>query len=128
MGSVFLIPEIGGGVETYRNLNLKNVPQTVKIGVGKLYGSRYFNQASSSLFVKFWDALVADVTVGVTVPKMTIGIPEALGGNVDNLEGFSSVLGIQFRIGIVVACTTGFADSDNTAPGDNEMIVNFTYY
>ena len=84
-------------------------------GVGGLTvrGFNIINPNQNTVYVKFFDNFDADVTVGTTTPVLTIAVPSS--GNV--YQPFESHKAIQFfSTAIVIAATTGVADSDTNAP------------
>jgi hypothetical protein len=84
------------------------------------------NRATSTRYLKFYDALHGSVTVGTTTPLLTIGIPGNASDNILALLGLHGK-SIAFATGLTLAATTGFADNDTGAPGDNEVGVNIFY-
>ena len=84
-------------------------------GVGGLTvrGFNIINPNQNTVYVKFFDNFDGDVTVGTTTPVLTIAVPSS--GNV--YQAFESHKAIQFfSTAIVIAATTGVADSDSNAP------------
>ena len=84
-------------------------------GVGGLTvrGFNIINPNQNTVYVKFFDNFDGDVTVGTTTPVLTIAVPSS--GNV--YQAFESHKAIQFfSTAIVIAATTGVADSDTNAP------------
>jgi len=84
------------------------------------------NLSTAVLFLKFYDATVADVVVGTTVPTMTFPVPAQSDGNgggftidVDGAMSFDNAL--------TIAATTGVAAADTGAPGANALVVNLGY-
>jgi len=71
--------------------------------------------------LKFYNAPAASVTVGTTIPVITIPLKNSLAWTA------SFPNGIAFSTGITVAATTGLADSDTGAPGANDVVVNIFY-
>lgn len=112
---------MGLNTSVYRNVDLDQTKRQIKAARGEVFGWSIFNDSSASLFVRFYDAPAASVTVGATVPKLTIGL-EA--GRCTDVEWTNP---IEFASGITVACTTGATDADTGAPGDNECIFNCFY-
>ena len=84
------------------------------------------NTATSTRFLKLYNATAANVTVGTTTPLITIPLP---GNSSDDITGKLDACGhgIQFDTAITAAATTGVADNDTGAPGANEVIVNIFY-
>lgn len=128
VGAVWIspTPSANGGLSIFRSLDLDESEEDVKTSAGTVYSVWVTNTATSTRFLKFYNATAANVTVGTTTPVITIGIP---GNSSDDISGnFSSGgIGIQFSTAISVAATTGVADNDTGAPGANEVIVNIFY-
>jgi hypothetical protein len=114
-----------GGCAIHRTLDLDESEEEVKGTAGVLYGWAITNRATTTRYVKIYNATAASVTVGVTTPVITWGIP----GNSTDHVGANMLggVGIGFSTAICVACTTGFADADASAPGTNDLIANFFY-
>lgn len=119
-------PHTAGGLSIFRSLDLDETEEDVKTSAGQVYGMWVTNTATSTRFVKFYNATAANVTVGTTTPVITIGIP---GNTSDDVSGNFGPggMGIAFGTAISVAATTGAADNDTGAPGANEVIVNIFY-
>jgi len=118
-------PHTAGGLSIFRSLDLDESEEDVKTAAGCVYGMWVTNTATSTRFVKFYNATAANVTVGTTTPVITIGIP---GNSSDDVSGlFSSAHGIMFDTAICVAATTGVADNDTGAPAANDVIINIFY-
>ena len=111
------------GLTIHRSLDLDESEEEVKATAGTVYGMWVSNMATSSRFIKFYNATAANVTVGTTTPVITVAIP---GNTSDDVSGVFSVggLGIAFDTAICVAATTAFADNDTGAPDANDVIVN----
>lgn len=114
-------PETANGLSIMRSLDIDETEEAVKASAGNLYGYYFGNSASSARYLKFYNATVANVTVGSTTPLLTLYLPGVAAGHVE----FSK--GITFDTAITVACTTGIADADTGAPGTNEVSVNCFY-
>lgn len=116
-----------GGCTPYKNIDVDESEDAVKASAGTIYGGVAINLAATVRYLKLYNATVANVTVGTTVPTLTIPLPansSSLGGGV--------VLpipaqGVAFSTAITVAATTGVADNDSGAPGANEVVVNLWY-
>lgn len=100
------------GSTPYSNTALSNTKQTVKASSGRLYGYHLYNPNTSSVFVQFFDALAASVTVGTTTPTFVLTIP-ANATSPASLD-MQLTVPISFTIGIVIAATTTATGS--TAP------------
>jgi hypothetical protein len=117
-----LSPATSGGLSIYRSIDLDETEEEVKGSAGQLYGAYLYNDASSGKrYVKVYDATAATVVVGTTTPVLTIPL-DAGQGAVLSFEH-----GIAFSTAITIAATTGIADNDTGAPGDNEVIANVFY-
>lgn len=118
-------PHTAGGLSIFRSLDLDETEEDIKTSAGQIYGMWVTNTATSTRFVKFYNATAANTTVGSTTPVITIGIP---GNTSDDVSGlFSTSNGIAFGTAICAAATTGVADADTGAPGANEVIINVFY-
>lgn len=96
-----------------RNTALSNTAVAVVGDKCTLYGYYFFNPNSVPVYVKFYDALVTNVTVGTTIPAITRMVPAQSGwlAQENNVQGQ-----LNLQNGLTVACTTSIADSDTTAP------------
>lgn len=94
---------------------------TLPCVVGWLY---LFNSATTNRYLKFYGLASADVTVGTTVPLLTLPIPGLV--STDDVVAVTQIPdgGLFFPHGLTLAATTGFANNDTGAPGNNEVIVN----
>lgn len=118
-------PHTAGGLSTFRSLDLDESEEEVKATAGCVYGVWFTNTATSTRWLKFYNATAASVTVGTTTPVITLALP---GNTSDDISGvFSSTHGIEFGTAISVAATTGVADADTGAPAANDVIVNIFY-
>lgn len=119
-------PHTTGGCSIFRSLDLDESEEEVKATAGQVYGLMFTNTATSTRWLKFYNATAANVTVGTTTPVITIGLP---GNTSDDISGVFSNggLGITFDTAICVAATTGVADNDTGAPAANDVIVNVFY-
>lgn len=118
-------PHTSGGLSIFRSLDLDESEEDVKTSAGQVYGWFISNLATSTRFVKFYNATAANVTVGTTTPVLTLPIP---GNSTDDVSANAlGGMGIAFDTAICVAATTGVADNDTGAPGANEVIVNIFY-
>ena len=115
-----------GGTTLYKNIDVDESEDQIKGTAGQLYWIHAMNLASGTRFLKFYNATAASVTVGTTVPDLTLPLPTQ--GDT-NGAGFTLTIpnGIAFDTAITVAATTGVADNDSGAPGANEVVVNLGY-
>jgi hypothetical protein len=118
-------PHTTGGLTIFRSLDLDESEEEVKGTAGQVYGMWVTNLATTTRFLKFYNATAANVSVGTTTPVITWAIP---GNSSDDISAvFGSTYGIAFDTAISVAATTGIADNDTGAPGANEVLVNIFY-
>jgi hypothetical protein len=115
-----------GGTTLYKNIDVDESEDQVKGSAGQVYWIHAMNLSAAVLYLKLYNATAASVTVGTTVPDLTFPIPTQ--GDT-NGAGFALPIpnGIEFDTAITIACTTGVADNDSTAPGANECVVNLGY-
>jgi hypothetical protein len=115
-----------GGFSIFRSLDLDETEEEVKSSAGQVYGIWFTNTASSTRWLKLYNATAANTTVGTTTPVITIGLP---GNSSDAISGalMGGAQGIAFGTAISAAVTTAVGDSDTGAPGTNEVIVNIFY-
>ena len=112
------MPRLPTGYQTFINWDL-DAKETVLAAPGTLFGYDCYNDSQGSLFLHFYDALIADVTVGTTVAKITVGMTALRPARLE-IAG-----GIVFATGITVAATTD--PEGSTEPGANEMVANVFY-
>jgi hypothetical protein len=118
-------PTTSGGLTIFRSIDLDETEEEVKASAGQVYSMWVTNTATSTRFLKFYNATAANVTVGTTTPVITWGIP---GNSSDDISAvFGGGHGIAFGTAITVAATTGVADADTGAPGANEVICNIFF-
>lgn len=114
-----------GGATIFRSIDLDESEEEVKASAGRVYGIAFSNMATSSRFLKLYNATAANVTVGTTTPVVTLALP---GNSSDDVSGVLSFpFGISFDTAITAAATTGLADNDTGAPSANDVIVNIFY-
>lgn len=103
------------------NIDVDQTEDAIKASPGVLYGFFCSNVSAGARYVKLYDATVADVAVGTTVPKLTIGVAAT------SFASAQFSRGIPFYNAITVAATTGVADADTGAPGANDVIFEAIY-
>lgn len=122
---VRVLPVAANGCDIFRSIDLDESEEEVKASAGVVYGVWFSNLATSTRFLKFYNATAASVTVGTTTPVLTLALP---GNSSDDVSGVISLAqGVGFSTAICVAATTGVADNDTGAPGANEVLVNIFY-
>lgn len=113
-------PDTDGQCETYRNIDMSTTGASVKASAGCVYGGDFFNNhATVARYVKLYDK--ASAATSSDTPLRTYRIPPNGGMT------FSKAFGITFTLGISIRACTGVADSDNTAPSANDVIVNLDW-
>lgn len=115
-----------GGTTIFRSLDLDETEEEIKATAGQVYWIHAMNMKASVVYLKFYNATAADVTVGTTTPVLTFPVP-TLGDT--NGAGFVLAVpnGIAFSTAITAAAVTGVADNSTTGPGANELILNCGY-
>jgi hypothetical protein len=86
-----------------------------------LGGYSLTNTATAARYLKWFDKASAPV-VGTDVPLRTVAVP-ASGGHV----AISFHRGILFKLGMWVTVTVNGADTDNTAPAANDVLLTVDY-
>lgn len=106
------------------NSQLTNAAQLIKPAPGTIRAWNFFNQNSVAVYVRVYSRLLADVTAdaitgGTAIPVATILVPPGAGpsnpgSDIQDDTGFNQIL--CRTNAIVVRCSTGIDDTDNTAP------------
>lgn len=105
---------------TFKTIDLDETEEQAVSGPCRMTGFHVMNQhATDKRYVHFYDALIADVTVGTTTPKLTYVV---LAGTE---RTFTLPGGIRFDVGIAAAATT--AITGNGAPAANDVVLNVMY-
>ena len=90
-----------GGYPTKLLTNLNNTAVEIKPIAGMVAKLYCYNPIASAVYVQFFDAKAANVTVGTTTPKQSYGIPAS------SSSGFvMSPVGDWYATAISVAATT----------------------
>lgn len=113
-----------GGATPYYNLDVDETEDAIKATAGKLFWIHAMNLSASKLYLKFYNATVANVTVGTTTPVLSFPIPTMADTNGAGFCVHFGDVGLQFDTAITVAATTGLADNSTGAPGANEVVLN----
>ena len=126
VGDVGISVRTSGGTTLYKNIDVDESEDQVKGSAGQIYWIHAINLAATPIYLKFYNATAASVTVGTTVPDLTFPVPSA---GTTNGAGFNISIpnGIAFGAAITIAGTTGVADNNSGAPGANELVVNLGY-
>lgn len=115
-------PQTSGGLSFFKSIDLDETEEEVKGTAGQIYGIMATNTASAVAFLKIYNATAASVTVGTTVPDLTLQIPPDNGGLFIQWNH-----GVAFGTAITVAATTLVADNDATAPAANQIVCSVFY-
>lgn len=111
----------GEGLDIFRTLDADETEEEIKATAGKIYGWFMYNDGASEVYVKFYNATAANVTVGTTTPVLTVPLPASSAANIEFTNG------IPFSTAICIAATTGVADADTAAPAANQVVANIFY-
>lgn len=118
------VPQESGGLDIFRLISANTTNATsVKASAGQIYNIVASNTNNAVRFLKIYDSNTAP-TVGSDIPIMTLALP-GLGHGISTAVSF--VLGVQCFNGIAFALTTAVADTDTTAVGADEIVVNILY-
>jgi len=121
IGNVGIVPRTTGGATIFRSIDIDETEEEIKATAGQVFGYYMFNATAATVFVKFYNATAANVTVGTTTPVLTLPIPAGAAAN------SPYDFGIAFGTAITVAATTGVADNDTTGPAANGCVINVFY-
>ena len=106
----------------FRSVVVTSAAVSVRAGATRLKGYHIINTHSSIVYVKFYDAISTDVTVGATVPVLNIAIPVS-GAMVEHKfpgEGF------PFDKGCTVTAVTG-VDDDSTDVAASLPVITLSF-
>lgn len=121
IGDVDVLSLPGSGMTIFRSIDLDESEEEVKATAGTVYGWYLYNNNAATLYMKLYNATIANVTVGTTTPVMTIPVPSGSAANVEFTNG------IAFATAISAAVTTGVADNNTGAPAANDFVANIFY-
>jgi hypothetical protein len=102
----------------FHSVDLDESEEEVSDEAVSVLGYYIYNAAATTRFVKFFNDTAANVTVGTTVPDITLPIPAGAAANL-HLSPSSWVFGD----GLCVAATTGAADNDTGAPSAGDVMI-----
>lgn len=119
-------PHTAGGLTIFKSLDIDETEEEVKASAGQVYGWSITNFATAVRHIKFYNATAANTTVGTTTPVMTISVPGNATDDTQSVMNFGG-MGVAFDTAISVACTTGLADADTTAPGASDVSIMVFY-
>lgn len=115
--AVFAQNQPDPGFAKYRNTALSSTQQQVKGGAANIFGFTLINAGTATAYVKIYDGLAANVTVGTTVPIAVIPVPPASSGVPATIMYAPGTISYRFvNFGLTIAAVTGLADNSTTAP------------
>lgn len=80
----FMAAATSGGWTPSSQVALSNSPQNIKsVGAGQLGGLDISNTTSGWVFIQFFNAVAANVTIGVTIPAFVKAIPPTAAANIN---------------------------------------------
>lgn len=103
-----LTPSTVGGLSMYSG-SVTNSPTSIKGSAGQLYGWYIYNPNATVAYVQIFDS--GSISLGTTVPVLSLGIPPGAGANVFSDTGF------PFTNNIAYAVTT--TRTGSTAPSSS---------
>ena len=106
---------------TFRDPALSTTAVAVKASAGSVVGYNIFNPGSALAYVHFYDVAQGSVTVGTTVPKLSLPLPSNSSATVGIDSKQASV---PYSTAITVAAST--TPGGSTAPG-TALVVNILY-
>jgi hypothetical protein len=115
-------PVATGGLTLARIISAATTNATsVKTAAGQIYNIQAFNVNASARYLKLYNKASAP-TVGTDTPVATYFLAPTTGALV-----IEAANGIAFSAGIAFAITANMADSDTTAIGASDVVVNIQY-
>lgn len=100
-----------------------NNAQVVKNAPGVVVSAQCFNVNASPRYLKFYNKATTPAPASDTPVKVLMMPGNTTGAGV----AVSFTLGAAFSTGIAIAIVTGISDTDNTAVGSADCVVNFDY-
>lgn len=115
------------GLTPFNTLDLDESEEEIKATAGVVYNVMITNRRTTPVFVRFYNAAAASVTVGTTAAFLgPFEIPANATDHTLAIFGLS-MWGVKFDTGICIAATTGFAANDVGAPAANDVIATVLY-
>lgn len=105
----------------FRKTNLTIIKTEVKSTPGNILGWNIINPNANAVYVKFYNSSLADVTVGTTIPVLTLMVP----ANGSVYQEANCVQQI-FSTSIVIAATNLISDADTTNVS-TPLMINIKY-
>jgi hypothetical protein len=116
-GSVTVTTTTVGGSATvvgqtlFRDVAVSNTDVAVKTSAGRVYSWNFKNpHATDTAWVHFYNALIANVTVGTTVPVWSVEVPAGTS------KDMAFTIPMTFATAITIAATTSADHTVSTAP------------
>lgn len=123
IGAVIPIPASNQpGLLVAFTATLSTTVNAIKNASGRLYGYNFFNPGSALTYVQIFNVAAASVTLGVTTPFMSIGLPSTTNGSVGVDVNFT--LPVAFSTAMSYAATT--TPTGSTAPA-TAIVANLYY-
>jgi hypothetical protein len=120
-------PHTSGGLTPWVSLDLDETEEEIKTSAGQLYWYHAANRTTSPLYLRFYNALAANVTVGSTPTFLgPFEIPANASDHTVEIANFGGN-GVPFDTAITAAVTTGSAADNAGAPAADACIVNVLY-
>jgi hypothetical protein len=116
IGDVGIKPRTSGGLTPFKLLDIDETEDEIKATAGQVFGWYLYNDGAAEVYVKFYNATAANVTVGTTTPVFVLPVPAGAAANV-----FTDI-GIPFSTAICIAATTGAADANTGAPATDQVV------
>jgi hypothetical protein len=117
-------PAASGGLTISRQIDVDETEDEISSSACQLYFISAQTIDATPLYLHFYNATAASVTVGTTTPLMTFIVPAQSDGNAAGLIVEVS-MGIPFSTALSIAATTTVGGT--TGPGANECIVTVGY-
>lgn len=108
-----------GPLKTYRNLDCQITGSIVKANAGGIFNLSVSNSNAAARFLKLYNKATAPTASDTPVRTYYLAPLSARDISVPD--------GLGFDVGISLRASTLVADSDNTAPSTNDVIVNIGY-
>ena len=120
-------PHTSGGLTPWVSLDLDETEEDIKTSPGQLYWYHVANRTTSPLYLRFYNATAANVTVGTTATFFgPFEIPANASDHTVEIANFGGN-GVPFDTAISAAVTTGSAADNVGAPAADACIVNVLY-
>lgn len=121
------LPVASGGYSVNRNFDVDETEDNISTSPCQLYILHLVNNAATIMYVKLYDEVAANVTVGTTTPKLTIPLPPRSASGNPCIWPVAFPHGVPFATALCIAATTARADNDTGAPATNDVEA-YSYY